>query len=204
MRKSVLLSAALLGAATIGWRAWAQDGPPPMDAEPLRRLVFFAVLEGLYEDGVSTGDVDRVLRREPEGSRKAGEYTHFVYACPICHAALDAFRVYRGRARFYATKGNPDTFGAGLPSEVSARLGAESFKERLDALNRLVDRWVGLRLDAMRLTGGEREEWQERIVKGRKEGMGLLQSFARDGTAGEFAEVKTCAVCDGANAACKE
>lgn len=44
-----------------------------------QRFLFHSILEGLYEDGVSTEDVDRILlKREKE------DYFHFIHACPVC------------------------------------------------------------------------------------------------------------------------
>src|SRR5947207_11898373 len=57
------------------------------------QLVFFAVLEGLYRDGVSNDDVDRIIPPGKNG-KDTFDPEHFVYACPLCHPAFEAFRLY--------------------------------------------------------------------------------------------------------------
>src|SRR5436309_3051123 len=42
-----------------------RDKPRVIDSAYLPQLVFYAVLEGLYEDGVSTDDVNRILAVDP-------------------------------------------------------------------------------------------------------------------------------------------
>src|SRR5688572_10638658 len=60
------------------------------------QLIFFAVLEGLYRDGVINGDVDLIIP-PGEGGKPAFDQETFVYACPLCHPAFEAFRLYRQR-----------------------------------------------------------------------------------------------------------
>ena len=79
-------------------------------ADEFDRMIFYAVLEGLYEDGVSNEAVDIVLLKDPT----SGSYAHFVYGCPICAPTIDAFRMYRARPQFYSRKGITDTYGTGL------------------------------------------------------------------------------------------
>jgi hypothetical protein len=170
---------------------------PASGADRTHRLVFFAVLEGLYEDGVANADVDRILREDPA----TGHAMHFVYGCPLCTPALDAFRVYRVRPKL-SGKEETDTFGAGLAPELSKRLAGEEMKERLDAVHTLIARWVERRLDGMRLTDAERAEIRSRMAEGRKRGMSKLQETDRAGAAGAFTGINRCAVCDAANDAC--
>jgi len=188
MRTACFLLALGLGAARGG-----SDGLSPDEAH---RTVFFAVLEGLYLDGASNEDVDRIL---------AGGDTPelFVYGCPICMPALDAFRVYRGRARL-STRKDGDTFGPGLPEELRARLAGEAFSTRWEALRDLLRRYVARRLDTLRLTRAEREAYAAVLEEMRKKGMAVLQSYEAAGRAGALGELDRCALCDGANAGCPE
>src|SRR2546429_752891 len=68
------------------------------------QLVFFAVLEGLYRDGVSNDTVDLII---PPGANGAARFEpeHFVYACPLCHPAFEAFSLYRHRKEIFGFKG---------------------------------------------------------------------------------------------------
>lgn len=160
-------------------------------------LVFFAVLEGLYQDGVSNDAVDQILLSDPD----SGRYVHFVYGCPICTAGLDALRTYRNRAPFYARKRYSDTLGTGLSAETMQRLASEDIQVRLSAIEELVRSWVSRRLDGMRLTPEERGQWTLDLELGRKVGMSLLSSSASLPGRGL---VKTCAFCDAATGACHE
>ena len=160
-------------------------------------MVFFAVLEGLYLDGVPNEAVDRILLCDPE----SGRYLHFVYGCPICTPALDALRTYRNRAPFYSRKAYLDTLGPGLSPATMEALGSEDIQVRLSAIEGLVKRWISRRLDGMRLTPEERAQWTLDLELGRKIGMSALSSSAR--VPGREL-VTTCAICDAATGACHE
>src|SRR5262245_43577757 len=77
-------------------------GTPPARGEEgaydAHRFIFYAVLEGCFEDGLATEDAAQILlRKENE------PYAHFVYACPVCTPTIHALEVYRSRpARFYS------------------------------------------------------------------------------------------------------
>jgi hypothetical protein len=177
-----------------------QTGSDPLSAASridASGMVFFAVLEGLYRDGVSNEAVDRILLCDPE----SGRYLHFVYACPICTPALDAFRTYRNRAPFYGRKTFRDTLGPGLAQATIEALESEEIQVRLSSIEGLVRSWVSRRLDGMRLTPEERAQWTMDFELGRKIGMSLLSSSA-DLPGREL--VNTCAFCDAATGACHE
>ena len=79
------------------------------------QFVFFAVLEGLYRDGVQNEVVDAIIGLAP----KQGEQvkTHFVFRCELCHATYEAFKAYRQRPMFMNAKG-ASTFGDGVDLEL--------------------------------------------------------------------------------------
>src|SRR4051812_19071341 len=139
------------------------------------QLVFFAVLEGLYRDGVSNKDVDLIIPPGEKGGEKF-EPEHFVYACPLCHPAFEAFRLYRHRQRFYGLKAEVNTFGPGLAETVAASLRSPDPSERRQAVEGLVARWVSQRLEMMRLTDAEREAMTRAMEQGRKQGMNSLKN----------------------------
>jgi len=184
----------------------AENKPPtpqPVDridwiSDPTCQLVFFAVLEGLYSDGVPDDIVDIVLgvRAQTKGPQFD---THFVYCCPLCHPAYEAFRLYRSRQPFYGRKDSADTMGPGLEPSVARKLRSDRVNDRLEALHGLIKRWVTLRLDTMRLTGKEKDDWAERLAIRRKLGM---ESLEKSNFAGKKAGYKGCAICDGSADAC--
>lgn len=164
------------------------------------QLIFFAVLEGLYRDGVTNSDVDLII---PPGKSDAPTFDKeiFVYACPLCHPAFEAFKQYRHRTLFFAMKRPMDTFGPGLEESVRVRLRSSNPDERRQAVEGLISRWVGQRLDMMRLTKDERDEITQEIEAGRKQGMGGLKQYVQSG---EVSKSRTnCAICDGSFGACK-
>ncbi len=173
----------------------AQDGGIPLSEvtgiDDHYQLVFMAVLEGLYRDGVATDVVDALLVKEdPDGF-----HSLFVYACPICMPAVNAFLAYRGRPELLGLKLPRDTLGDGLSEDTRARCLSLDLVTRFEALNKLVERWVAERLDSMRLTDEEKEVWRYGFEKRRKTGMSFLSASKG------FLGMKTCAICDAANGA---
>jgi hypothetical protein len=158
------------------------------------QLVLFAVLEGLYRDGVSNEDLDHII---PPGKNGHDNFDpqHFVYACPLCHPAFEAFRLYRHREDFYGFKGRVDTFGPGLGDAVTVGLRDPDAGRRRQAIEGLINRWVRQRLDLMRLTAAEREAITREMEQGRKKGMNGLKQASQTRT--------NCPICDGSFGACK-
>lgn len=164
------------------------------------QLIFFAVLEGLYRDGVTNSDVDLIIP-PGKGDQPTFDKEIFVYACPLCHPAFEAFKQYRHRELFFGMKAPKDTFGPGLEESVRTRLRSSNPEERRRAVEKLISRWVSQRLDLMRLTKDEQDEITREIEQGRKVGMGGLKQFVQSG---EVSRDRTnCAICDGSFGACK-
>ncbi len=178
-----------------------KPGPARMWPETrASQLVFFAVLEGLYRDGVTNSDVDLMIP-PGEGGKPKFDQEIFVYACPLCHPAFEALRLYRQRERIFGLKARVDTFGAGLDEAVRKQLRSQQPEERRRAVEGLIRRWVSQRLEMMRLTKTEREVITLEIESGRKQGMGGLKQAV---AAGEASQSRTnCAICDGSFGACK-
>lgn len=178
-----------------------REKPRIIDPGSCTQLVFFAVLEGLYEDGVSTDDVERILAVDPRTKQPRLE-EHFVYSCPLCMPAFDAMVLYRSRPNFYGRKDSADTFGPGLEPAIKKKLDSAQKADQLEAVQTLVNRWVGRRLDSMRLTKDEREQWTAVIEEGRQKGMAFLQAV-QAGNRNEYLGWKGCAICDGSAGACQ-
>lgn len=168
------------------------------------RLVYFGVLEGLFRDGVTTEEVDLILTES-----ETGHYVHFIYACPICMAAIHALELYRERPRFYGIKDFAPpakfrTFGPGLPDEVREKLRSDEVKTRLTVIHELVGGWVNERLTSLRLTEEENQNLQGELEAGRERGMSMLRSYQNEGEgrlkayAPAYAELEECAICNAA------
>jgi len=164
------------------------------------QLVFFAVLEGLYRDGVSNDDVDLIIPPGKNGTPMF-DSEHFVYACPLCHPAFEAFRLYRQRDNFFGFKARINTLGPGLDETVRTQLRSRNADEQRKAIQGLINRWVGQRLEMMRLTDAEREAITREMEQGRKQGMGMLKNTQPGVQAGQSRT--NCPICDGSFGACR-
>lgn len=177
----------------------AQTSPPAptrsAESDPYELGIFLAVLEGLYADGASTADVERVLST-PEGG---GWYLHFVSACPICEPARRAFETYRARLVHRAKTGEELAFGPGLPPEIARRLASDDVDVRDAGVQAMVQRYLARWIVEHRLGEEERTDWTRALEERRKKGLMTLQT-QQEGGAGLYPPWKKgCAICDGAN-----
>lgn len=161
------------------------------------RFIFYAVLEGCYEDGLSTNDISQILLKDKGG------YSHFVYACPLCTPTIHALEAYQSRpSHLYSLKTRVTTFGPGLSPELTAQLYSKKPEDRLEAINVLVRGWVTSRMSLLKLTDQERTDLQANLQEMRKKGMNYLKSWESDGgrsyPISAFTNVHQCAVCNGA------
>lgn len=168
------------------------------DFDDAHRFIFYAVLEGCYEDGLSTADVSQILLR-----RSNEAYFHFIYSCPICTPTIDALETYRSRpAEFYSLKSEASTFGEGLTPDLTKQLYSKVPENRLAAINTLLQRWIARRFSQLALSDTERAQLHQAIEEKRKKGAQALKSFKADGSvatqAPAFATIDECAVCNAA------
>jgi hypothetical protein len=134
--------------------------------------IFFAVLEGLFADGVPDEIVAKIL--EPE--EKGGRHANFVYGCGICNPSLEAFRAYLARHKYaYGRKG--DMVGEpALPAELTSLLSDTTAEARRAGLHLLIQRYVQRRAQLLRLTEQERTGLMDDFAERRKQGMEMLRS----------------------------
>jgi hypothetical protein len=177
----------------------SNGGVPRAIGDDVTEGIFFAVLEGCYQDGATTELVDAMRAAEP----KSGYPANFVYACPICMPVLSALDLYVARSAFRGTKTDADTFGTGVePALVKRILGSDAADRRV-AIETLVGRWIRRWLDAHRLTDAERAAWATEFANGRKIGMEYLEAYRRAFPDAGFDAMKTCPACEAANGACR-
>jgi hypothetical protein len=98
-----IISSAILLTLMAADRPAANHAPTSWPESRASQLLFFAVLEGLYRDGVSNDDVDLIIPPTQSGKPRF-DPEHFVYACPLCHPAFEAFSLYRKREAFYGLR----------------------------------------------------------------------------------------------------
>lgn len=178
----------------VGWLQPAASAPPQQDAAKVDygTEIFHAVLEGLYDDGVSNAALDLILRKE-----KNGMYSHFVRACPTCAYVVEAMRHYRARPPFVSFKPKRDTWGAGLSKDLCERLAHSELKVRLDAVHTLVSRWIDTRMDRLRLNKSERAAWTLELRRRAKKGMSML-GMEQEREQAELWGDLACPSCEGA------
>ena len=134
------------------------------------RLVFFATLEGLYEDGIPNDVVDLVLGRDSKLSN--GVKHDFVFRCELCHAVYDAFALYRQRPRFNGSEA--DTFKAGaIDATLRKRLSSEVARTRVFAMGELVQPWVKRKLLALNISDEDKKELMVRLMSLVSKGISL-------------------------------
>ncbi len=166
------------------------------------RFIFYAVMEGCYEDGLSSNDVAQILLKNEKPKSFSNVYAHFVYACPVCTPTIHALEAYQSRpSRFYSMKNPATTFGPGLAPDLKKQLYSEKPEDRLAAINTLMQRWVSNRISMLKLSDQERAELQKTLEEMRKKGTGYLKNWEKDSSQYDmsaFKNVHQCAVCNGA------
>src|SRR5260221_7841590 len=113
------------GKATVGEKSGVVKD---WKADPACRLVFFAVLQGLYEDGVSDEVVNSIVPADKKGREKMRH--SFVLDCPLCQPAYEAFCAYQSRPRFL----DEGKLGKGLPEKTVEGLMSKKISTRLITL----------------------------------------------------------------------
>ena len=184
----------------------AQDKPKPDAAksnlewqkEEMCQFVFFAVLEGLYRDGVQNEIVDAIIGNKIEKKENKVK-SHFVFRCKLCHATYEAFRTYRNRPAFMQTKG-ASTFGKGADLALLKQLGSKDARTRIYSMGALVRPWIMHRIKETRKTPEEKTAMKKRFEKYAQEGANLLRTHkrAKDGFYLDWSFYGSCQACEAA------
>jgi hypothetical protein len=194
-----LLAALLVLACPLSSRA----GPLPehSDFDSGTRFIFYSVLEGCYEDGLTNADADQILLR-PDPNKG---YVHFIYSCPVCMPTIWALQTYRARpTRFFSLLSRASSFGLGLPADLEKQLFSADAHQQLIAVNLLVKNWIARRMDQMHLSAKQRADLLADLEKKREKGMESLKFFRSNGSvqmsdyAPGYVDLDECAVCNGA------
>ena len=199
MKTFLVATMALVAVLPLSGKPQPGPNPPAEEYDETHRFVFFAVLEGCYQDGLTSQDIDLIV---PPKDDDRDLSVNFVYSCPLCHPAFEAFRLYGARRPFQGQKVTEyDTFGEGLEAPLKAKLRGEP-GDRREAIKTLITRWIERRADLLRLTGEERETLMEDIKAKQEKGEIALEKFISEGKDGHFgklyADWKECAICSGA------
>lgn len=150
--------------------------------DPACQLVFFAVLEGLYTDGVPDEVVDLIV---PPKSKQDVKHC-FVFNCPMCHAAYEAFVLYQRRQAFQNANEPKSTFGKKLDlqseagKQLLANLASTEPRTRVFAMGDLIRPWIDRRIQQLNLTTAERDALIAKLLEYAKRGNSLFLSYRRD------------------------
>lgn len=148
--------------------------------DPDCRMTFFAVLEGLYEDGVSNETVDLIIGKAKGKDRDVKH--SFVFRCKLCHATYEAFVQYRQRTAFTDGKG-VDTFGKGVDAKTIQSLKSKDVYTRISAMGGMVNGWLNKYIERKRLTTTEKVALLNRLLKHAGDGNNRFKKYRRDGKA---------------------
>lgn len=147
--------------------------------DPVCQMVFFAVLEGLYADGVPDDIVDSIVPRKKNADDNPLKAS-FVVQCPLCHAVYEAFSLYQQRPGFGGDEKKRITFGKGLDAKWVKELKSSDNHIRLTALRLLLQSWIERRLTMMRLTDSEKGAWTDKLGERSEQGRVILSKLRRD------------------------
>lgn len=196
----------------------AKQAAKPLDwkDDPVCQMVFFAVLEGLYSDGVPDDVVECIVPKKVAQDplltnsivpKKSNDLQrNFVPECPICHPVYEAFALYQNRPSF-RDDNTRNTFGkAALSDAIVQALKSDDLKIRVvGGIRPLVEKYVAARLNKMNLSAEERQEWSrkltDRVGQGTKK-YGQLRATEAGRLLG-WGFYGGCGACTGTEAACK-
>ena len=166
--------------------------------EELCQFVFFAVLEGLYRDGVQNEIVDAIIG-EKILKKDDKVKTHFVFRCKLCHATYEAFRTYRNRPTFRDAKG-ASTFGKGTDLKLLKDLRSKDARKRVYSMGALVRPWIMHRIEETRKTPEEKTAMKKKFAKYAEYGADLLRTHiqAKDGFYLDWRFYGSCQACEAA------
>lgn len=154
--KALLFS--MLTLASCGQEANAPQAPPaPPRTFKTHLFLRDAVIEGLKEDGADRAFVKQFIVDQSD---------LFVPKCLICEFVRSGCSDY--------ARGAAET-GKGMPKDIVDELQHAARLGRLNALERLVDRYVSRHQERLRMTAEERRILHERLEELKKEGMKMKE-----------------------------
>jgi len=145
--------------------------------DPACQLVFFAVLEGLYTDGVPDEAVNLIV---PPDAGKEGVKHSFVFRCPLCHAAYEAFVLYQNRTAFNGSGEKRSTLGGSFDVKIIEQLKAKDVRTRVFAMGALIRPWIERRMKLNKLDSKEQEALLKKLLAYAADGDKLFRQYRGD------------------------
>ena len=213
-RKFLLAFVGVVAALAVPTQPLVADPPPTTTAkadtksvdwkeDPACRMVFFAVLEGLYADGVTDDVVECIVGKAM--SEKDSLKKNFVPLCPICHPVYEAFALY-GKRPSFKDDSKRNTFGKdGLSPEIIKALKSDSLRTRvLSGIQPLVAKYVGAHMKQMNLTDEQKAELTKKLMTRVNEGTDMYSKLreTEEGRKLGWLFYGGCGACGGTKDAC--
>jgi hypothetical protein len=159
-------------------RLSAESSTNDWRTDPSCQLVFFAVLEGLYTDGVPDEAVDLIV--PPKAAGDDGVKRCFVFRCPLCHAAYEAFVLYQHRTAFQGSNEARSTMGKSFDAKILAGLKSEKPQVRVFAMGSLMRPWVERRMKMMNLGAKEQGDLLKKLLDHAAKGDEMFRTYKAD------------------------
>ncbi len=154
--------------------------PPTQEwrRDPACQLVFFAVLEGLYTDGVPDEVVDLIV--PPKDEKDDSVERCFVFRCPMCHAAYEAFVLYQRRQAFNGSNEAKSTFGKDFDRSIIDSLKSDRASTRVIAMGNLIRPWIDRKINSLKMTEADRDALVATMLRYAEEGNTLFRARRAD------------------------
>ncbi len=207
MHRQILTAATLLGLALFSVTSWSADSaaparkplpaapaasdptaapqlpkldPPTQEwrSDPACQMVFFAVLEGLYTDGVPDEAVDLIVPPKTDLDNNVKQC--FVFRCPLCHAAYEAFVLYQHRPAFNGTNEPKSTFGKNFDPAVIEQLKSKDIRTRVYAMGTLMRPWIEKRMNTLHMNDKDQKALLTKLIDYAGPGDQLFRSYKHD------------------------
>ena len=179
--------------------------PPSNKYSETHRFVFYAVLEGCFESGLTQEEIDIIIPVRADREDRRSITANLVYTCPLCSPAFDAFRLYSDRRMFISGISKEaafNTFGGGLSKQQKQSLENGGHEGR-KMIQKLISEWIERRIKMHRMEPKAKNQLRRKLAEMRKKGEAALEKI-KDGEFGPelqkiYMEREGCPVCAGAS-----
>ena len=180
-----------------------REHPPKGKFSEAHRFVFFAVLEGCFDDGVRQQEIDLMIPIRSDRENRRSIVKNMVYSCPLCSAVFDGLRLYSDRQGFISGMSKTEwynTFGQGLHEKTRKALAEEGASCR-KAIQGLVNTWIEKRISKSGMTPEEVKTIRKQLALMRDDGEKALKAM-QEGKMGaklqkNYEGWKECPICQG-------
>jgi hypothetical protein len=157
------------------------------------RLIFTAVSEGLQEEPLDDELLAVIVPNAADG-RLVFESRFFIWGCPLCHPAFEAFRAQRLHPKRFVGLDRNTLSSSNLSADFRSRLLHSSAIIQRNAVEELVTVWVKRHLDRCHYSDTKLKTLQKDFELGQAEALRLIIQ-ARDAL--KSYDRGSCPICQG-------